>query len=291
MATISETDLMINPDGSIFHLKLHPDQLANTIIIVGDPGRVPEVYHHFDSIEFTSANREFVSCTGMCKGKRITVLSTGIGTDNMDIVMNELDALANIDFNSRQPKSDRRSLKIIRVGTSGAIHADMPIHSLVLSSFGLGFDNLIHFYHSPSEMFEANMEEAFLKHAGWNPLLSRPYIVKGSEELLNIFADIPLKGITATTPGFYAPQGRSLRLAQSDPKLFEKIRKFQHEGWRITNFEMETSALYGLSRLLGHRAVTVCVLLANRATHEYSRNHNEAIQKLIEYVLGKLTPD
>ncbi|MCX6245702.1 MAG: nucleoside phosphorylase [Bacteroidetes bacterium] len=289
MPPIKNADLLINPDGSIYHLALRPEQIADTVIIVGDPERVTEISHHFDSIECKTHNREFITHTGLVKGKRISVLSTGIGTDNIDIVMNELDALANINLSAREIKPDHRALTIIRLGTSGAIQPDVPVGAFALSSYGLGLDNLMHFYANGKDTLDLPMADAFMKHTGWNADLSRPYFVRGSEELVKKFERGTVKGITATAPGFYGPQGRILRIGLADPDLNEKIRSFRYNGERIINFEMETSALYGLGRLLGHHIMTVCALIANRATNETSPDHKALVRKLIEFVLERIT--
>ncbi len=289
MPTIKATDLIINPDGSIYHLNLRPDQLADSVIVVGDPGRVPEISHYFDHIECTAQNREFVTHTGVLKGKRITVLSTGIGTDNIDIVMNELDALANVDLGKREIKNKHRALTIIRIGTSGAIQPDIPVNSFALSSYGLGFDNLLYFYDAANAGMNRSMSDAFMKHTNWNPDLSKPYFVKGSEKLINRFSKQMVTGITATATGFYGPQGRILRLGLHDPELNTKIQSFRFNGERVINFEMETSALYGLGAMLGHEMVTVCLLIANRATLDYSTDHKPFIRKLVECVLETIS--
>jgi uridine phosphorylase len=289
MPTIKTTDLLINPDGSIYHLCLKPEQLADSVIVVGDPGRVPEISYYFDHIEFTVHNREFVTHTGVLNGKRITVLSTGIGTDNIDIVMNELDALANIDLEKREIKKDHRSLTIIRIGTSGAIQPDIPVNSFALSSYGLGFDNLLHFYDLANAGLDIPMSDAFMKHTNWNPNLSKPYFVKGSDSLISRFSKQMVTGITATATGFYGPQGRVLRLGLNDPDLNTKIQSFRFNGERVINFEMETSALYGLGAMLGHEMATVCLLIANRATLDYSIDHKTYIRKLVEVVLETMT--
>lgn len=289
MPVIKNADLLICEDGSIYHLALQPEQLADTVIVVGDPDRVALISNHFDTVECKISNREFNTHTGVLKGKRITVLSTGIGTDNIDIVMNELDALANIDLSSRRVKPDHKILTVIRIGTSGAIQADVPVGSFALSTYGLGLDNLLHYYENGSNTLDLQMSEAFMKHTGWNENLSKPYFVKGSEELIRKFEQGTVKGITATAPGFYGPQGRILRLGLADPELNEKIRSFRYKDERIINFEMETSALYGLGSLLGHRVMTVCALIANRATDETWPDHKALIGKLIDLVLERLT--
>jgi uridine phosphorylase len=289
MPTIKTTDLLINPDGSIYHLCLKPEQLADFVIVVGDPGRVSEISHYFDRVECEVKNREFVTITGEVKGKRITALSTGIGTDNIDIVMNELDALANVDLAKREIKEKHKALTIVRIGTSGALQSDIPVNSFALSAYGLGFDNLLHFYDTSKARLNEAMTDAFMKHTGWNPNLSRPYFVKGSEKLIQMFSSQMVTGITATATGFYGPQGRVLRLPLHDPDLNSKIQTFRFNGERVINFEMETSALYSLGAMLGHEMATVCLLIANRSTLDYSADHKTHIRKLIEKVLDTLT--
>jgi uridine phosphorylase len=289
MPVIKNADLLTCEDGSNYHLALQPQQLADTVIIVGDPDRVGLISNHFDTVECRISNREFNTHTGMLNGKRISVLSTGIGTDNIDIVMNELDALANIDLPSRRIKPEHKTLNVIRIGTSGSIQADVPVGSFALSSYGLGLDNLLHFYDNGSNTLDLQMSGAFMKHTGWNENLSKPYFVKGSEELIRKFEKGTIKGITATAPGFYGPQGRVLRLGLANPELNEKIKSFRYKDERVINFEMETSALYGLGSLLNHRVMTVCALIANRATNETYPDHKALIGKLIVLVLERLT--
>jgi uridine phosphorylase len=289
MPVIKNADLLLNEDGSIYHLALMPGQIADTIIIVGDPDRVELISNRFDSVECRISNREFKTHTGMLNGKRTTVLSTGIGPDNIDIVMNELDALANIDLSSRQVLQDHKTLTVIRMGTSGAIQADIPVGSFALSTYGLGFDNLMHYYDTGSGILDLQMSDAFMKHTGWSKDLSKPYFVKGSEALIRRFEKGTVKGITVTAPGFFGPQGRILRLGLSDPELNEKIRSFRYLDERIINFEMETSALYGLGSLLGHQVVTVCALIANRATNETCSDHKTVISKFLDFVLERIS--
>ena len=289
MTPIKNTDLITNPDGSIYHLNLLPEQLADTVIVVGDPGRVSEISAFFDTIECKAQNREFITHTGIFNGKRISVLSTGIGTDNIDIVMNELDALKNVDLATREIKKEHKTLRIIRIGTSGAIQEDLPVHSFALSTYGLGFDNLIHYYEHSAAALNKDMSDAFIRHTDWNPDLSKPYFVKGSEKLINSFPDSVHRGITVTAPGFYGPQGRVVRLPLHDPDLNQKITSFRFGNEKIINFEMETSALYGLGLLLGHEMATICLLIANRATTKYSTDHKPYIRKLVELVLETIT--
>jgi uridine phosphorylase len=284
MLPIANTDLLINPDGSIYHLNLKPEQVADTVILVGDPDRVPEISSYFDKIDYKVRNREFITHTGLFRGKRITALSTGIGTDNIDIVVNELDALVNIDFARREIRPAHKMLDIIRIGTSGAIQSDIPIDSYGLSTFGMGLDNLL-FYYNHSSVEQKEMSDAFMNYSGWNISNVRPYFVKSSECLSKKFKDIMIRGITATAPGFYGPQGRKLRLDFADPMMITKLQSFRFNGERIINFEMETSALYALGALLGHNVLTVCALIANRATQSFSSDHKPVIKKLVELVL------
>jgi uridine phosphorylase len=286
---IADSELIINPDGSIFHLKLQPEQIADTIILVGDPGRVDSVSKHFSSIEHKAANREFITHTGTYKGKKISVLSTGIGTDNIDIVVNELDALANIDLKERRILPTHRSLNLIRLGTSGSLQKDIDTDSFLVSSYGLGMDGLLNFYGGLDKINENRISEAFIAHTGWNKNLPFPYVVKASDKLKGILGKGLKSGITATAPGFYGPQGRVLRIPLADKGLNDAFSSFEFEGERITNFEMETSALYGLSSLLGHEACTVCSIIANRLAKTYSKDYKVTVDKMIEMVLNRLT--
>jgi len=284
MLPIPKTDLLINPDGSIYHLNLKPEQVADTVILVGDPDRVPEISWYFNNVEYMVRNREFTAHTGSCRGKRITALSTGIGTDNIDIVLNELDALVNIDFPSRTIRPIHRKLDIIRIGTSGAIQPDIPVGSFGLSTFGMGLDNLIYYYNAASIQHE-ELTNAFMDHVNWNIPHVRPYFVKGSESLARKFMGEMISGITATAPGFYGPQGRKLRIDLADPEMIDRLQGFRFHDERIINFEMETSALYALGALLNHNVLTVCALIANRATHSFDKDHKPVIKKLVELVL------
>ncbi len=288
MTQIAEPDLIINPGGSVYHLCLKPEQLADTILIMGDPGRVSEVSDFFDVVEHRIANREFITHTGQYKGKRITALSTGIGTDNIDIVMQELDALINFDLGTHLPKENRKSLTIVRVGTSGAIQSDIPLNSFGLSTHAMGLDNLIYFYQGFQQIIDKELSAHFARQANWHPSLTLPYFIRGSEKLIARFLPRTIPGITVTAPGFYGPQGRRLHLELTDPEMIDKLQQFHCQGHRITNFEMETSALYGLGALMGHEVVTVCALIANRATGEYNPDHGPVIQGLIEMVLERL---
>lgn len=287
-SSLSEPDLIVNPDGSVYHLMLKPEQLADTVLIMGDPGRVHQVSSMFDKVDIRVENREFITHTGSYGGKRITALSTGIGTDNIDIVMQELDSLVNFDLSSRMPLSQRRKLTIIRIGTSGAVQPDIPLNSFGLSTHAMGLDNLIYFYRDYKKIIDQGLTDAFWKQVAWDPRITRPYFVKGSETLIRRFQDGMVGGITITAPGFYGPQGRGLHLKLTDPDMIRKLQEFSWEGHRITNFEMETSALYGLGRLMGHEILTVCALVANRATGEYNPDHEPVIQRLIHRVLDAL---
>ena len=282
-------DLIVNGDGSVFHLHMKPENLADTVIVVGDPQRVHEISDHFSKVDHNGSNREFIYCTGFFNGKRITALSTGIGTDNCDIVMHELDALANFNLKTRVLNSVLRSLNIIRIGTSGSIQPDVPVNSYVLSTHAVGLDNLLHFYKGASAIIDNEMTEAFAAHAIWPKDLSKPYFIKGSDLLIGKFSQDTITGITVTAPGFYGPQGRFLRLPLTDPDMITKLQSFRHNGLRILNFEMESSALYGLGALMGHEMVTVCALIANRVTGDYNPDHRKVIISLIAKVLETIT--
>ncbi|MFO7998660.1 MAG: nucleoside phosphorylase [Bacteroidales bacterium] len=289
MKYFEDSELILNPDGSIYHLSLHPEQLAGTLILVGDQGRVEQISGHFDRVEHKVMNREFVTHTGVFNNKRVTVLSTGIGTDNIDIVVNELDALVNIDLENRVPKKDHTPLNIVRLGTSGAVQPDIAVDTFVASAYGLGFDGLLNFYEFDESILETDMSEAFMAHTKWNQRLAYPYIVKASQDLLEKVAHDLVSGITATANGFYGPQGRELRIPLAFPGLNQGIESFEWAGRRITNFEMETSALFGLGKILGHNTLTVCAIIANRVRKEYSRDYKRTVDALIELVLGRIT--
>ncbi|GJM27690.1 MAG: phosphorylase [Cyclobacteriaceae bacterium] len=286
---IPESELVLNEDGSVYHLKLKPENVASNVILVGDPGRVQQVAAFFDSIDFSTANREFVTVTGFYQGTRFTVISTGIGTDNIDIVMNELDATVNIDLESRSPYQQRKSLNIVRIGTSGGLHPDLAVDSFVLSYYGLGFDGLIYYYKHKLTDDELIINSKLNKHLNWDTNLATPYIVAADEHLLNILGDGMQQGITATATGFYGPQGRKLTLALQNPQMHDQLRSFEYQGLRITNFEMETSALYGLGKLMGHRCCTVCAIIANRVTKQYSQDYHLVIDRLISTVLQRIS--
>ena len=285
---IKSSELILNPDGSVYHLNLLPEHIANDIIFVGDQNRVEKITQFFDNIEFSTQKREFKTQTGTFKGKRITVMSTGIGPDNIDIVVNELDALVNIDLKTRQPKENLTSLNIIRIGTSGSLQADIPVDSFVMSKFGLGLDNMLRSY-LIDEISDSNIEEAFISHTNWDMKKGRPYVIACSEKLeKTIESDKIHKGITATAGGFYGPQGRVLRLNIQDENLNAKMDNFTFEDHRITNLEMETAAIYGLSALLGHHALSLNAIIANRASGTFSADPYKAVDELIAYTLEKL---
>jgi len=286
---IPESELIINNDGSIFHLHLKPEDIADTIILVGDQDRVEVVSSFFDSIEIKKQNREFITHTGIFNGKRITVVSTGIGTDNIDIVINELDALVNIDLNTRIEKQEKKVLNMIRIGTSGALQEDIPIDTPVISEIAIGFDGLLNFYANRNKITHNEMETQFKNHLQWNPQLTAPYFVDCSKSLLNKIGFDMRKGITISAPGFYGPQGRVLRLPIQDALINDKISSFSANGLRITNYEMECSAIYGLSKLMGHNSVTVCCIIANRMRKEFSNDYKPVIKDLVLKVLQRVT--
>lgn len=286
--SIKESELILNPDGSVYHLKLKPDDIANTVIFVGDQDRVKKITKHFDTIEVDKQKREFKTQTGTYKGKRISVISTGIGPDNIDIVLNELDALVNIDLNTREPKEKLTSLNIIRIGTSGSLQDDIPVDSFVISTHGLDLNAMLHAYQI-TPVTNPDIEEAFIKHTNWNSNKGRPLIIDNYKGLENKFeSEQTFKGITATAGGFYGPQGRVLRLPLQDPKLNGKIDSFRFNELRITNLEMETSVIYGLSKLLGHKALSINAIIANRANGTFSKNPGLAVENLIKYALDRM---
>jgi len=289
MSKIESSELIINPDGSIYHLHLRPQDIADTIILVGDPGRVEMISKHFTSIDVKIMNREFCTHTGYYNGKRITALSTGIGTDNIDIVLNELDALVNIDFESRMPKKEHKSLNLVRLGTSGGLQGNVAVDSFLVSEKAIGFDGLLNFYAQRNEVAELAIEKAFTQFVDWNLLLPSPYVVSASDKLLAKLKGNNMTGITISAPGFYGPQGRVLRLPIVDPEINDKIEKFEFNGKKITNYEMESSALFGLSKLLGHEALTICVIIANRVNKTFSKDYKPRVEALIQYTLDKLT--
>ena len=285
---IQSSELILNPDGSVYHLNLKPENIAHDIIFVGDQNRVEKITQHFDAVEFSTQKREFKTQTGIYKGKRLTVLSTGIGPDNIDIVMNELDALVNIDLETRKPKQELTSLNIVRIGTSGSLQADIPVDSFVMSQYAIGLDNMLRSYLIDA-ISEKDIEDAFITQTHWDSRKGRPYVVKGSETLANkIFSDKMHKGFTGTAGGFYGPQGRVLRLEIQDKELNHKMDNFNYKDIRMTNLEMETAAIYGLGKLLGHECLSLNAIIANRATGNFSQDPYKAVDELIAYTLNKL---
>ena len=290
---IPESELIINGDGSVFHIHLKPEELADNVIMVGDPSRVDMIAEYLTDIEFRHASREFVSVTGKYNGKRITALSHGIGPDNIDIVMTELDALANVDFKTREVKPVHRALNILRIGTSGALHADIPLGSYVLAHISVGFDGVMNWYANREKVTIPEVEEAFKKHMNWNPYLPSPYFVKASNKIIDLMKDVTVKGVTISAPGFYGPQGRVVRLPLAMPNMLEDVESFRFstggEDYRITNFEMESSPLAGLAAHLGHHASTVCCIIANRYLQSSNPDYKPAIRKLVELCLEKMS--
>lgn len=287
--SIKQSELILNPDGSIYHLHLRPEDLATTIITVGDPDRVDQVSKYFDHIELKQQKREFNTHTGLYKNQRITVISTGIGSDNIDIVLNELDALVNIDFETRTLKNKLTALNIVRIGTSGALQADIPVDSILMSTYGLDINGMLPSYKIETIRNKA-FEKAFCMHTEWNNDRAQPVLVENSKALEHqLYENHILTGITATCGGFYGPQGRMLRLEPKDSIFRNKLESFRYEDLKITNFEMETSAIYGLSKLLGHQACSMNAILANRANGSFSKKPDETIDNLIQYTLNKLT--
>ncbi len=286
---IAESELIINVDGSIFHLHLKPEELADNVILVGDPGRVDMVAEFFTDIEFRHQSREFVSTTGRYNGKRITALSTGIGTDNIDIVMNELDALANIDFETREPNREHRTLNVLRIGTSGAIQPDIPLGSYVFSHISVGCDGLLNWYADRDKIALLDMEEAFKKHVDWDKHLPDPYFVKAGQKLIDKFADCTIKGVTISASGFYGPQGRVLRMPLAMPDMIDSFESYRFEDCRITNFEMEGSAIAGIAAHLGHEAGTVCCIIANRHLKSSNPDYKPQVKGLVKLSLDRLT--
>lgn len=285
---IQASELILNPDGSVYHLNLLPEQIAHDIIFVGDQDRVEKITQNFDSIEFSTQKREFKTQTGYLNGRRITVISTGIGPDNIDIVMNELDALVNIDLQTKTPKKELKSLNIIRIGTSGSLQPHIPVDSFVLSQYAIGLDNMLRSYQI-DHICHPNIENAFVQHTNWQPKKGKPYCIAAAAMLQNIFKSNNIfTGITATAPGFYGPQGRILRLDLQDKNLNSKMDSFEIDNLKITNLEMETAAIYGLSALLGHRALSLSAIIANRSSGTFSKNPEKTIVNLIETVLEKM---
>lgn len=285
----AESELIINGDGSIFHLHVKPEQLADKVILVGDPGRVSLVASHFDSKECDIESREFHTITGTYLGKRISVVSTGIGCDNIDIVLNELDALANIDFKTRTEKEQLRELTLVRIGTCGGLQEYTPVGTFIASEKSIGFDGLLNFYSGRNDVCDLPFEEAFKQHMQWNPQLCAPYVIDADKETLErIAGDEMVRGVTIACGGFFGPQGRELRIPLADPKQNEKVESFEYNGYRITNFEMESSALAGLARLMGHKAVTCCMVIANRRAKNVNANYKNSIDELIKLVLERI---
>ena len=285
----AESELIINGDGSIFHLHVKPEQLADKVILVGDPGRVSLVASHFDNQECDIESREFHTITGTYRGKRISVVSTGIGCDNIDIVLNELDALANIDFKTRTEKEQLRKLTLVRIGTCGGLQEYTPVGTFIASEKSIGFDGLLNFYSGRNDVCDLPFEEAFKQHMQWNPQLFAPYVIDADKETLErIAGDEMVRGVTIACGGFFGPQGRELRIPLADPKQNEKVESFEYNGHRITNFEMESSALAGLARLMGHKAVTCCMVIANRRAKNVNANYKNSIDELIKLVLERI---
>lgn len=286
---IPESELIINGDGSVFHIHLRPEELADNVILVGDPGRVDIVSEYLEDKEFRHESREFVSVSGRYRGTRMTVLSTGIGTDNIDIVMNELDALANIDFASRMVKKEKRCLNILRIGTSGAIQPDIPLGSFVFSHISIGCDGLLNWYADRDAVSLLDYEEAFKRHVGWDSRLPSPYFVRAGKAMSDLFSDCTVPGMTISASGFYGPQGRVLRMPLAMPDMLEKFESFSFRGQRITNFEMEGSAIAGIAAHLGHNAGTVCAIIAHRYKKSSNPDYKPVVRKLIELSLDKLS--
>lgn len=288
---IASSELIINSDGSIFHLHLRPEQLADKIILVGDPGRVPLVASHFETKECDVESREFRTITGTYQGKRITVVSTGIGCDNIDIVVNELDALANIDFETRTIRPELRQLELVRIGTCGGLQPYTPEGTYIASARSIGFDGLLNFYTRRDEVCDLAYEQAFIQHMGWkgNQCIAHPYVAKADAELIDrVAANDMVRGVTIACGGFYGPQGRQLRLKLADPEANHKIENFEYEGTQVTNFEMESSALAGLASLMGHKAMTCCMVIANRREGKANPNYKNSIDGLIKLVLDRI---
>jgi uridine phosphorylase len=287
MSRIGESELIINSDGSVFHLHMKPEELADDVIIVGDPGRAEMIASHFETKEFMRQSREFVTCTGLYKGDRITVLSSGIGTDNIDIVLNEIDALANVDFKTREERKNRRSLRLLRVGTCGGVQSDIAIGSYVFSHRSVGLDGLLNWYANRERYTEQELEDSFVNHMGWTKFLPRPYVVNSNEEIAALFADISIPGITVSASGFYGPQGRVIRLGLAIPDFINRLISFRYHDERITNIEMESSAIAGLAAELGHRAGTICLIIADRNHKKGNPNYMPLMEELVVKVLDR----
>ena len=286
---IAESELIINADGSIFHLHIRPEQLARNVILVGDPGRVAMFKPYFQTLECEGASREFVWATGVYNNSRITVLSTGIGTDNIDIVMTELDALANIDFATREVKPEHTTLNVVRLGTCGALQPEIPLGAFILSHISIGFDGLMNWYANREEVTNVDMEQAFMKHMNWPKDLPTPYFVSASQKLIDLFADSTVRGMTISSPGFYGPQGRVVRQGLAMPNMLEDIESFRYEDRKITNFEMEGSAIAGIAGHLGHEAITVCCAIAHRYLKDANTDYKPRVAQLVKLVLDKIS--
>ena len=286
---IAESELIINSDGSIFHLHIRPEQLARNVILVGDPGRVAMFKPYFQTLECEGASREFVWATGVYNNSRITVLSTGIGTDNIYIVMTELDALANIDFATREVKPEHTTLNVVRLGTCGALQPEIPLGAFILSHISIGFDGLMNWYANREEVTHVDMEQAFMKHMNWPKDLPTPYFVSASQKLIDLFADSTVRGMTISSPGFYGPQGRVVRQGLAMPNMLEDIESFRYEDRKITNFEMEGSAIAGIAGHLGHEAITVCCAIAHRYLKDANTDYKPRVAQLVKLVLDKIS--
>ena len=287
LPVIAPSELPLNADGSVYHLHLHPSQLADRIVLVGDPGRVETVSQYFDRVEVKVQNRELLTHTGFLNGERISVISTGMGTDNIDIVLTELDALANVDLTTRQVKKEHKSLELIRIGTSGSLRHDFPLGGFCASTHGLGLDGLMNYYAADESLFDRDLEEAICRHLQLPPRLARPYVVPCSEDLMQRIGYDMLQGITATAPGFFGPQGREVRLPNTVPQQNDRLASFSDGKHRVSNLEMETAALYGMGRSLGHKTLTVCLLIANRADKTFCEDYHPKMQTLIKTVLER----
>lgn len=288
MSKLKASELVLAPNGSLYHVNMTGDNLADDIFLVGDPGRVNMFKGLFDTIEFESMNRELHALTGTYHGHRFTALSTGMGCDNIDIVVTELDAAANIDLNTREIKSNHRTLNMVRIGTSGSLHSEIPVGSLVASAYAVGMDGLLNYYQHDDSQLEEEMTQAFVAHMQMSQRIGRPYCVKASQQLLDRVEEFTVRGITATAPGFYAPQGRHIRIAPSIENLNEKLASFHWDGLKITNLEMETSAIYGLSNIMGHNALTVCLIIANRADGTFLNNYHDQMRNTIVTIMDKM---
>ena len=288
MDRIEASELIINERGAIYHLNLRPEEIGETVFLVGDPGRVETVSKYFDRIDYQEKHREFVTHTGYIGKQKVSVVSTGIGTDNIDIVINELDALVNIDFDDRTIKSHKRVLRLVRLGTSGALQADLPVDHFVASSHGLGLDGLFHYYKDEHNILDNPLQQAFNNHIPWHETMAKAYAVASHNELLSQFTDVAHIGMTVTANGFYGPQGRILRLPLHIPDFNDRLRSFSFNGNRILNFEMETSALYALGKALGHSCLTICAIIANRESKQFSKDYKRTVDHLVKTAIDKL---